>query len=165
MKLITMLFAAGFILSIIIFFQWLSYKLSIKNEITITYKQFMALYEANPDSWTRSSIHDFACYDDNFLIYENRIPETNKSSCDKYNYICKAIYFDSWFSKVKAKVYFRKRMKKAKDEKILEEKAKLVKFWNNDVEIAYQKATETLEKAKKEYERIACQMEGENKCD
>lgn len=151
-----------FLLTIFCFY--ISYKIGIKDKITITYKQFMALYAANPDAWSESSIYDFAHYDYNFIIYKSHKPrKDNARTCYDYDYIHKSIYFSSWFDKLRAKAYFKKEVTNRKKEQLLKEKAELIEYWNNDVEIAYKRANETLEKAKKQYQEILERMEKEDK--
>lgn len=146
---------------IFIIINFICYKKIIKNKITITYKQFIALYQANPEAWDKVSIHDFTCYDYNFIIYKNR--RSDEREFYGYYSIEKAIYFDSWFTKQKVRAYFKKQLRNYENEQVLKEKAKLVEFWNSDVELAYKKANETLEKAKKQYQEITERMEKEKK--
>ena len=145
------------IISIII--SYIPYQILIRDKITITYKQFMALYRINPKAWDKASIHDLVYFNYDFIIYKNRRPE-EKELYGFYS-INKAIYFNSWLTKQRVRAYFKRQTKNCKKEQVLKEKAILVEFWNNDIKLAYKEANEALEKAKKQYQEITERMEKE----
>lgn len=144
-----------------ILINWIPYQIVIRDKITITYKQFMALYRVNPKAWDKSSIHDLVHYDSDFIVYQNKRPD-EKELYGIYS-ITKLIYFNSWFTKQRVRAYFKGQMKNCKKEQVLKEKAILVEFWNNDIKLVYKEANEAFEKAKKQYQEITERMEKEKK--
>lgn len=93
----------------------LLYKSEIKDEKTISFKQYLLLSSMAPDKWHTSEILECVSYGDNY-------------------YNAQRIYMKTYIDKLKLSRYIHKGEEARKCKKKTKDMVKLISSWNKDIE-------------------------------